>query len=439
MRETVLQFGTGNFLRAFADAFIDQLNQKGLYDGGVVIVSPTDSAAVEKINAQQGKYRLILRGIRDGKEYCETQRIGSVMRAVNPYRDYASFLELAGNPDLRFIISNTTEAGIVYDASCGFGDVPPASFPAKLTRFLYERYRNGLPGFIVLPCELIDNNGSLLREYVFRYAAQWDLPQEFVAWLQDENVFSNTLVDRIVTGFPTAEKERFFDQYGEDPLLDTAEPYHLWVIEGDYETELPLKRGGVNVIWTKDVYPYKKMKVRILNGLHTTMVFPGLLAGLETVADCMNDEDMRPFIESTLRDAILPTLEDSGEINAFAAAVKERFLNPHLHHRLAAISLNSVSKFNARILPVLFDRMEQTGYPAKQFALAAASMIVYYKNNAVNDAPAAVDYIESNPIEKILCNKELWSEDLSFMTSEVQNFADMIHNAGIREAIRCAV
>ncbi len=439
MRETVLQFGTGNFLRAFADAFIDQLNQKGLYDGGVVIVSPTDSAAVEKINAQQGKYRLILRGIRDGKEYCETQRICSVTRAINPYHDYASFLELAGNPDLRFIISNTTEAGIAYDASCCFGDVPPASFPAKLTRFLFERFKNALPGFIVLPCELIDNNGKLLREYVYRYAAQWELPREFAAWLQTENVFSNTLVDRIVTGFPTGEKDRFFEQYGEDLLLDTAEPYHLWVIEGDYENELPLKRGGVNVIWTNDVSPYKKMKVRILNGLHTTMVFPGLLAGLETVADCMNDEDMRPFIESTLRDVILPTLEESGEINAFASAVKERFLNPHLHHRLASISLNSVSKFNARILPVLCDRMEQTGRPAKQFALALASMIVYYKYNTVNDAPAAVDYIKSNPIDLILRNTELWNKDLSFMSAEVRFFAEIILAAGIREAIRCSV
>ena len=275
MKETILQFGTGNFLRGFADSFIDSLQKRGLYDGKIVIVSPTDSETVERINAQNGKYHLILRGIDNGKEVCEQTEINAVSRAVNPYRDFDSFLSLAENPDLRFIISNTTEAGIFFDETCQFTDKPAASFPGKLTQFLYYRYQNGLPGFVIFACELINNNGIKLQNCVLRYAEKWGLEPDFIRWIEAKNRFCNTLVDRIVTGFPKDESEQIFAEIGfRDALLDTAEPYHLWVIEGNFEKELPLQKGGFNVIWTDDVSPYKKMKVRILNGSHTSLVFP---------------------------------------------------------------------------------------------------------------------------------------------------------------------
>lgn len=297
MKETVLQFGTGNFLRGFADYFIDALNKQGIYDGKTVIVSPTDSGAVESINAQNGRYNLILRGIENGREVCERTEIESVTRAINPYADFDGFLSLAKNPDLRFIISNTTEAGICFDEGCKLTDRPAGSFPAKLTQFLYERYNNGLNGFVVLACELIDDNGKKLEKCVLDYAHLWNLDDGFIEWVQKENAFCNTLVDRIVTGYPIDEADKIFDEIGHrDELLDTAEPYHLWVIEGDFEDELPLVRAGFNVVWTDNVKPYKKMKVRILNGSHTSLVFPSLLCGVESVGESIKDEQLKRYL-----------------------------------------------------------------------------------------------------------------------------------------------
>ena len=436
MKETVLQFGTGNFLRAFIDPMLDTLHKRGLYSGAAVIVSPTDSAAVDKLNAQKCKYHLMLRGIENGKESVSVSTVESVSRAINPYKDFNAFLALAAQPELRFIVSNTTEAGIAFDESCKPTDRPQASFPGKLTRFLYQRYSLGLPGFIILPCELIDHNGDKLKEYVYRYASLWELPEAFLTWLDKQNVFSNTLVDRIVTGFPEADADACFARIGcEDKLLDTAEPYHLWVIEGDFENELPLKQAGINVIWTKDVAPYKKMKVRILNGLHTSMVFPGLLAGKTYVADCMNDPVLRQYIDTVLQNQILPTLEDTAEIRSFAAAVEARFLNPYLRHKLQAISLNSVSKYSVRILPTLKDCVQLTGKVPKTFALALASLILYYKTNEVKDDPAAAEAIRTGNIHSILQNESLWGEDLGFMEKEVQESIELIEQKGIGEAL----
>ncbi len=437
MKETVLQFGTGNFLRAFIDPMLDTLHKNGLYSGAAVIVSPTDSVAVDKLNAQKCKYHLMLCGIENGKETVNVSTVDSVSRAINPYKDFDAFIALASQPELRFIVSNTTEAGIAFDESCKLTDRPQTSFPGKLTRFLYERYSSGLPGFIILPCELIDYNGDKLKEYVCRYAALWQLPDAFNEWLEKENVFSNTLVDRIVTGFPDADAEACFERIGEeDRLLDTAEPYHLWVIEGDFENELPLKHAGINVIWTNDVAPFKKMKVRILNGLHTSMVFPGLLAGKTYVADCMNDPVLRKYIDTVLHNLILPTLENTEEIRAFAAAVEARFLNPYLRHKLQSILLNSVSKFSVRILPTLKDCVKLTGKVPKEFALALASLIYYYKTNEVKDDPAAVDEIKTGDIRSILHNTGLWGEDLGFMEKEVSESMEMIEQRGIEEALK---
>ncbi len=437
--ETILQFGTGNFLRAFADDFLDRMNRLGLYDGKAVIVSPTDSAAVGKINAQSGRYHLLLRGIGEAGEVRELREISSVTRAVNPYRSFDEFLTLAKNADLRIIISNTTEAGIAFDETCRFDDAPPASFPGKLTRFLFERYRCGLPGFLLLPCELIDENGVRLRECVEQYIGLWDLPDPFRRWVAEENVFCSTLVDRIVTGFPAADAAELFEEIGgEDALLDTAEPYHLWVIEGDFEQELPLKKAGVNVIWTRDAAPYKKMKVRILNGLHTSMVFPGLLAGLETVADCMGDRDLRPFIERVLTKRILPTLPDDEAIRAFAEAVTRRFENPYLHHKLRSIALNSVSKFTVRVLPTAEDCIAAKGAVPKEFALSLAALIEYYKTNEVADDPKAARFIRENDAAAILKNTALWGRDLSSFLPAVEECGEILRRDA-REAIRWSI
>ena len=439
MKETVLQFGTGNFLRGFADYFIDAMNKQGIYDGKTVIVSPTDSGAVESINAQNGRYNLILRGIENGREVCERTEIESVTRAINPYADFDGFLSLAKNPDLRFIISNTTEAGICFDEGCKLTDRPAGSFPAKLTQLLYERYNNGLNGFVILACELIDDNGKKLEKCVLDYAHLWNLDDRFIEWVQKENAFCNTLVDRIVTGYPTDEADKIFDEIGyRDELLDTAEPYHLWVIEGDYEDELPLVRAGFDVVWTDNVKPYKKMKVRILNGSHTSLVFPSLLCGVESVGESIKDEQLKRYLNVCLFDYILPMLDDTDEVNSFANAVLERFANTYIKHLWKSISLNSVSKYIARVLPTVNDYLSENVVPLP-LAFSLSCLIEYYKTNDVADSEYAVDFIKNNNVADILANTELWGQDLSVMLDAVSQGIEKIHRDGIRNAIKWSI
>lgn len=437
MKETVLQFGTGNFLRGFADYFIDALNKQGLYDGKIVVVSPTNSKAVEKINAQNGRYNLLLRGIENGEEISSINEINSISCAVNPYADFDGFLSLAKNPDLHFIVSNTTEAGISFDDTCKITDKPADSFPAKLTQFLYKRYKNNLNGFVILACELIDNNGKELEKCVLKYAEKWELGKDFITWIKSENTFCNTLVDRIVTGYRKDEAEQIFDEIGyRDYLLDTAEPYHLWVIEGDFEDELPFQKAGFNVIWTDNVALYKKMKVRILNGSHTSLVFPSLLCNVETVGESLKDEQLNAFLNTCLFDYILPMLDNTDEIKLFANAVLERFSNPYIRHLWKSISLNSVSKFTARVLPTVNDYIDKKNLMPKPLVFSLACLIEYYKANEVTDSEYAVDYIKNNDIKSILSNTDLWGQDLSGMLDTVNESLERIHRDGIREAIK---
>lgn len=437
MKEKIIQFGTGNFLRGFADYFVDKLNKENLYDGKIVIVSPTDSKQVDLINAQQGRYNLYLRGIENGKEICERTEIHSISRAVNPYRDFDAYLALAENPDFRFIISNTTEAGIVFSADDQFTDKPAGSFPAKLTQLLYARYTAGLNGFVILACELIDDNAKQLKKCVLEYAHLWNLGEDFCNWVSNENDFCSTLVDRIVTGYPKDEAEQLCSEIGyNDNLLDTAEPYHLWVIEGNYENELSLQKAGLNVIWTDDVKAYKKMKVRILNGSHTSLVFPSLLCGVETVKQSLDDKELNRFLNTCLFDCILPVLGDTAENRQFANAVLERFANPYIKHMWQSISLNSASKFTARVLPTMIEYIDENNALPKPLVFSLACLIEYYKTNRVQDDKSTVQYIKNNSVKDILSNRNLWGCDLSVMLDPVEKSIDKIHTTGIREAIK---
>ena len=409
MKETILQFGTGNFLRAFLGDFIQTLHEKGLYDGHIVIVSPTDSRNVDRINAAGGRYHLVLRGKQDGRTVNEAKRITCVSRAVNPYRDFDLFLELAKNPDLRFAVSNTTEAGIAFDPACRLTDAPAASFPGKLTQLLYARWQAKLPGLVMLPCELIDRNADFLKQYVLQYVDLWGLPEDFKRWVAAENEFCNTLVDRIVTGYDPDAAAAFPG----DALTDVAEPYHFWAVGGNHEAELPLQKAGLNVIWTPDVDACKKRKVRILNGAHTAMVFPALLAGMETVGDCMRDPGIRAFLETYLNTCALPMLGDTPENRAFAGAVLERFENPFLRHKLTSIALNSVSKFTVRVLPTALDWKALHGEWPAPARVALAALIAYYKTHDVTDVPAHAAFIKAHTVPEILANTDLWGADLS--------------------------
>ncbi|MBO7320035.1 MAG: tagaturonate reductase, partial [Clostridia bacterium] len=308
MKETVIQFGEGNFLRGFFNYFLDVMNKQGLYEGKAVVIQPRAGGKCALLNAQDCKYNLYLRGIEDGEIKQEHTLVESISRGVDPYKNFDEYMALADNPDFRFIVSNTTEAGIAFDDTCNFDDKPCKSFPGKLTQLLYKRYENNMQGFIFLPTELIDNNGDELKKCVLEYAKLWNLSEGFVNWLENENTFANTLVDRIVTGYPNDETA---EKHPDDKFLDTAEIFHLWVIEGDFEAELPLKKAGFNVVWTQDAKPYKKIKVRILNGAHTSLVAGAILSGIETVGEAMADQTASAFLNMIMNDEILPTIGDN--------------------------------------------------------------------------------------------------------------------------------
>ena len=294
--ERVLQFGEGNFLRAFVDYFIDMLNEKTGFNSKVVLCQPIAPGLADKINEQEGLYTLYLRGFQDGAKVNKKRIISCVSRCLNPYNDFEEVLKCAENPDLRYITCNTTEAGIAYDPSCRFTDVPASSYPGKLTQFLYRRFRTfGSEigkGFVILSCELIDNNGKELEKCVLQYAAQWELGDDFMNWIREENLFCSTLVDRIVTGYPRSEADAINEENGYiDNLIDTGEIFGFWVIEGpeSLKEELPFEKAGLPVLITDDHKPYKQRKVRILNGAHTSFVLGAYLAGQNIVRDCMND------------------------------------------------------------------------------------------------------------------------------------------------------
>lgn len=438
VRETIIQFGGGVFLRGFADKFIDIMNKAGTYDGRIVVVQPIVTGPTELINARRGVYNLVLRGIANGEKVSEHTEIHSISRALDPYTDYAGYLSLAKNPDIRFIISNTTEAGIEYLGTERPDDAPPKSYPAKLTALLLERFKAGLDGFILLPCELIDDNGGELKRCVLKYAELWRLGDGFVKWLNEKNRFANTLVDRICTGYPK-DDAGLLASFPDDRLLDTAEIFHLWVIEGNFEDELPLSRSGVNVIWTDDVGPYKRRKVRILNGAHTSMVPGALLYGLETVGECMRDKTVRAFLESCVFDEILPATGDTDGNRRFAGDVLERFENPFVSHRLSSIALNSVSKFRVRVLPTMLDYREKFGIDPRGLCFSLASLAAFYKKGEPSDLPRAAKLMKELSFHDILASEELWGAGITRFEATAAPYFDTIMNEPRSEWYKCAL
>ena len=433
MKETIIQFGEGNFLRGFFDYFLDVMNKNGLYDGKAVVIQPREGGKCALLNNQDCKYNLYLRGMEGGEIKQEHHYIESVSRGIDPYKNYEEYLSLADNPDMKFVVSNTTEAGIAFDENCSFSDSPCKGFPAKLTQLLYRRYKNGLDGFVFLPCELIDNNGDELKKCIIKYAEHWGLSDTFVSWINEKNTFANTLVDRIVTGYPDDGTEK---KHPDDKFLDTAEIFHLWVIEGDFENELPLKKAGFNVIWTDDAKPYKKIKVRILNGAHTSLVAGALLSGIETVGEAMADETASAFLTKAMNEEILPVVGRNEDSISFADSVSDRFRNPFIRHKWRAISLNSVSKFSVRVLPTILDYKEKFGKYPKCLSLSLAYLIYFYKNDTPDDNAETVATMKNDSIEDILSNESLWQTNLSDMMKLVTGYYEKISQLGAKETMK---
>ena len=455
--EKVLQFGEGGFLRGFADWMIHRMNRKGVFGGRVVVVQPIETGTAAELNRQDGLYTLLRRGLQDGRVVEDREVVSSISRAVDPYRGFEAFLACARIPELRFIVSNTTEAGIAYRGGEKFSDAPPASFPGKLTRFLFERFQwcGGDPakGFLILPCELIDRNGDNLAKIVGSLADEWKLGSRFASWLRDANIFYNTLVDGIMTGYPKDEIDELRKQAGyDDALYDTGELFRLWVIEGPgrIREEFPLHKADMEVVWTNDMTPYRTRKVRILNGAHTMTVLGAYLAGKNTVRECMEDPIVAGYMKKTISDEIIPVLTlPKDELRGFADEVLERFANPFIRHYLLSIALNSAAKYKARVLPTIVEYCAKFGRPPEALAWSMAALIAFYRGTGLRDGALVgrrgeeeylikddLDVLEffhalwtgpeaddpAAAVRRVLENRRLWDADLT----DLPGFAERV-------------
>lgn len=436
--ERIVQFGGGNFLRGFADWVVDVLNDETDFGGGIVIVKATPGT-YDELDEQDCLFTTYLLGIQDGKFVEQTRLIGAVNRTVYPYRDFAAYLALARQPEVRFIFSNTTESGIVFSADDAPTDEPPGTFPAKLTRFLYERFRHfggaADKGCIIIPTELIVDNATRLRERILEYAALWKLEAGFANWIEAHNVFCNTLVDRIVSGFPQERAAKLFEWLGyEDRLLTMGELYHSWIIEAPPSLleEFPVDRTRtpLNVKVVDDAAPYRTIKVRLLNGAHTAMAPLGVLLGIESVREAMENDALATFIRDLIFQEVIPSVTNvpPGELEAFADDVFDRFRNPHIHHRLLTIALNSSSKVKERILPSLLGYLDETGELPERLVIAFAAFIRLYRGEwqgasiPLNDDPEVLSWFAKQwaeadstaaLVQGLLGEAALWDRDLT--------------------------
>jgi tagaturonate reductase len=405
--EKVLQFGEGNFLRCFVDWMFHELNKKADFNGSVVAVQPIDKGMVNLLNEQDGLYTLYLRGLKNGKAESTHETVDVISRGINPYENFPSYLQTAENPDMRYVVSNTTEAGIAYNENDQPTDAPPASFPAKLAVWLHHRYQyfKGDPakGVHIIPCELIEKNADNLKRILLQLAQKWEYEEGFVTWLTTACTFSNTLVDRIVPGYPKERMAEITAELGyEDKQVVEGEPFHLWVIEApeSLQKELPFPSIGLDVLYVKDITPYRTRKVRILNGAHTTLVPVAYLYGIDTVRESVEHPVVGNYLKETIFEEIIPTLDlPKEELENFADEVIDRFRNPYIKHQLMSIALNSWSKFETRVLPSILEYKKRKGVIPHRLAFSLAATIAFYKgkrgeeNIVLNDDPALVELL----------------------------------------------
>ncbi len=416
----VLQYGEGNFLRSFVDLYFETLNREG-GEWAVEIVKPIPFGSLDAFARQENRYHVILRGVKDGNAAETVYPVSVVEQAISPFDDFPAYAALAVDPALAVIVSNTTEAGICYHEGDSFDGFAEITYPAKLTKFLYARFRAGLPGVYLLPVELIENNADELFRCVEKYIDLWQLPEAFREWNRTENFYCNTLVDRIVSGFPRDEalRERLWKLVGErDDLLSVAEPFGLWVIEnkGKIADLLPAGHHNIDIILTDDIAYYKKRKVRVLNGSHTNLVAAGLLSGAETVYDCMTNETLYRFFRASLEEIVPFVSSDRSMTERFAADVEERFRNPYLNHQLTSIALNSISKWRARVLPTFRDFFSANGRIPEHLTVGFSCLMHLYRTKYAelkDDAEVLSFFASGKPLKDFLSDRTVWGEDLT--------------------------
>ena len=463
--EKVIQFGEGNFLRAFIEWIIWKTNQKTDFNGSVVVVQPIEKGMVEWLNEQDGLYHLNLQGLQNGQPVDSVDLIDVISRGLNPYTQFEDYLKLAEQPEIRFVISNTTEAGIAFDPACKFTDKPASSYPGKLTQLLYHRFVTFKgakdKGLILFPCELIFENGKHLKECIRQYIDLWNLGAEFSAWFEEACGVYSTLVDRIVPGYPRDNAAELCERAGyDDHLLDKAEIFHLWVIEAPKEVakEFPADKAGLNVLFVPSEAPYHERKVTLLNGPHTVLSPVGYLSGLNTVKECCEDPEVGKFVKKVMYDELLPTLNlPKDELEKFANDVMERFRNPFVKHFVTSIMLNSFPKFKTRDLPGLKTYLERKGELPKGLVLGLAGICTYYKGGkrgedeiVPNDDPKIMELLKSlwatgdvrKVAEGVLADDFIWGEDLNAipgLTELLCKDLALIQEKGMREAVKSII
>ncbi|MBO5240838.1 MAG: tagaturonate reductase [Clostridia bacterium] len=445
----VMQYGEGNFLRTFVDAYFHTLNEEG-GDYGVYIVKPITFGTLERFEKQNNLYNIVLRGVEEGKPVEKVHKIRSLQAVIDPFADSEAYYALAKDEELKIIVSNTTEAGICYNEADEMSDFEKITYPAKLTKFLYERFNAGLGGVYLMPVELIDNNADELKKCVDLYIKLWNLPEAFKKWNDENNFYCNTLVDRIVSGYPRDEetKKHLEELIGEkDELVSIGEPFGLWAVEKKGNIADYIQEGvhNIEVVLTNNIGYYKKRKVRVLNGSHTNLVPAGLMLGAETVYDCMNDQKLSSFVNNALKEEIIPFVSDDiAATTAFADSVKERFMNPYLNHQLISISLNSISKWRARVLPSFKDYVAKYGVLPKYLTIGFSYLMALYSKIEKNgdkyevalanrtvelkdDQPYLDYFAAKKSVCEFMANEKIWGEDLT----KYAGFADAV-NANVK-------
>ena len=463
MPEKIIQFGEGNFLRAFVDWIIWNMDQKTDFNGSVVVVQPIEKGMADWLNGQDCLYHVNLQGRENGQPVNTLQRIDVISRALNPYSQNQAFMALAEQPEIRFVISNTTEAGIAFDDKCKLTDAPASSYPGKLVQLLYHRYQyfNGDPtkGFIIFPCELIFLNGHVLKECIYKYIDLWELGEDFKKWFTDNCGVYATLVDRIVPGFPRNQIKEIQQKISyKDNLVVQAENFHLWVIEApkEIEKEFPADNAGLHVLFVPSEEPYHKRKVTLLNGPHTVLSPVAYLSGVNIVRDACNHEVIGKYIHKVQFDELMQTLDlPMDELKKFAADVLERFDNPYVDHQVTSIMLNSFPKFCARDLPGVKTYLERKGELPQGLVFGLAAIITYYKGGkradgsdiTPNDAQNIMDLLKelwaTDDTQKItdgvLSATFIWGEDLNNikgLNALVKKDLDLIQAKGMLEAVK---
>ncbi|HOZ85969.1 MAG TPA: tagaturonate reductase [Niabella sp.] len=457
----IMQFGEGNFLRAFVDWMIDKANNDGILNHGIALVQPIGGGAFikELFEKQDCLYHVYLEGIKDKQPVKDISLIKSVTGIIDPNTEYKKYEELFLSEELEIVFSNTTEAGIRYEEGDDLNAQPPKSFPAKVTALLHQRFKkfNGdaVKGLLIVCCELIEDNGSTLKQYVIKHAQANNLGEDFINWVNTANHFYDTLVDRIVPGFPKETINEIKEEIGfDDNLVVKGEYFHVWAIGGDsiIREKLPLDKAGLNVLFMDDIRPFRAKKVRVLNGAHTAMVPVALQLGCETVMDAFNTPEVEQFINNLVNDEVLPAIdEDPEELKAFAAKILERFYNPYLKHYLKDISLNSLSKWETRDFPTVLDNVQKLNKKARLTTFSFAALLVLYSGQSSitftpNDTKEFVEFIQSTFhredikgwVNGIVTNKTIWKEDLEAATGfaeEVAISVEAILSKGMKAAL----